>query len=113
MKAGQFRSVVIVQTPTTIQDSNGDDTTDWSNIVGTWKAKIEPLSVREEFLAEQQRSSATHRVSFRYRPELAAMTGKERIVFGDRIFVLTGLPTNIDQRNRDLEFLCLEGLRES
>ena len=111
MKSGDLRNTVTVQTPIEFKDTNGDDVTDWA-VVGTYKAAIDPISVREQFLAEQRHASATHRIRFHWRAELAALTGKERVAFGSRIFVLIGLPENVDQRNREIRLLCLEGLRE-
>lgn len=111
MKAGTLRHRVTVQTPAIVQDTSGTTTQEWSD-VGTYKAAVEPLNVREQFMVEQEQASATHRVRFRYRPELAAMTGKERVLFGSRVLVLVGLPTNIDERNREIEVLTEEGLRQ-
>jgi len=76
------------------------------------KASIHALTVHEQFTAAQEHASATHRISFRFRPSLdGRIDGSWRVKFGERIFVLVGLPNNIDERNRELELLCDEGPR--
>jgi len=111
MRAGSLRHVVTVQKP--IPDTN----IEWEDVL-TCNAAIEPLSVREQFVASQEHASATHRIRTRYRSEIAVRDGSMRVITGasnapDRIFVLVGLPTVVDERNREIEFLVSEGLREA
>lgn len=112
MEAGRKRHTVIVQSPSGATDTAGDHVTVWTDVL-RWRVSIESLSVREQFESAQEHASATHRITGTWRRALAAMEGSWRILYGTRVFVLVGLPTNLDnERNRDLELLCVEGLRQ-
>jgi SPP1 family predicted phage head-tail adaptor len=111
MEAGKLRQRVTVQSPTGTQDAVGERTTTWSDVAEVW-ASVEPITAREQFLAGQMQASTTHRIRLRYAAALAAMDGSWRVLLGARVFVLTGPPRNIDERNREWELLAVEGLRE-
>jgi len=107
MLSGRFRHTVTLQSPTEDLDSSGlsifQDELDV-------KAEIRALSVHEQFTAAQEHASATHRISFRFRPSLdGRIKGSWRVKFGERIFILVGLPDNVDERNREIQLLCDEG----
>lgn len=111
MRAGELKHRVTLQTPTTVTDTNGDAITTWAE-VATFRAAIDTLSVREQFMAAQDHASATHRVRTHYLPALAAADGKERLVFDGRYFPLVGRATDVDMQHREVHFLVEEGLKD-
>lgn len=100
MRAGQLRHRVTIQRPT--EDINGGATT-WSDVETVW-ASIAPIAGREYFAAQQVQSDVTHRVRMRYGP---TVTTKDRLTFGVRHFDIRTV-LNRDERNRELELLCIE-----
>lgn len=111
MKSGTLRHTVIIQSPAGASNTAGQRVTEWTDVLCT-KAAIDPLSVREQFMAAQEHASATHRLRVHYRRSISAMDGSWRVKQGDRIFVLIGLPINVDEHNREIDILCVEGLRD-
>lgn len=110
MRAGKMRHRIILQSPGGAIDEFGERTTTWTDVATVW-ASIEPLTVREQFLAEQAQSSTTHKVRFRYDSSLSTINASWRAKFGTRVFVIDGV-MNKDERNKEYELLCTEGLRE-
>lgn len=111
MRAGRLDNRVNVQSPTGSRDAVGERVTSWSNVVTDYPAGIEPLKVAERNIASQQHSSTTHRIMLRYASALSTIDASWRILFGSRIFTIDGV-RNINEKNRELELLCTEGLRE-
>jgi SPP1 family predicted phage head-tail adaptor len=91
-------------------DSYGQQVTSWSDAFTTW-ASIEALSARELFAAQAVQSEVSHRITVRYRTDLAnpAATAAMRAIYNGRIFNIQGA-TNVDERNRTIEILASEGL---
>jgi SPP1 family predicted phage head-tail adaptor len=58
--------------PTSAQDSSGENTPTWTNVIATVWAEIKPLTGRQLALAQANTitSTATHQVRVRYRTEL-------------------------------------------
>lgn len=110
MESGKLKHRITLQRPSIDQDTAGEHTVTFSDVAAV-KASIEPLSVREQFMAAQEHASATHRIRFRLRQSLSAMDGSWRVVYGARTFVLVGLPINMDEANRETQLLCEEGLK--
>lgn len=112
MQAGSLCRRVVFQRRDTALDSYGQQATSWSDAFTAW-ASIEPLSARELFAAQGGQSEVTHRITVRYRAELAhpAVVAAMRIVYKGRIFNIQGA-TNVDERNRAIEILASEGLND-
>jgi SPP1 family predicted phage head-tail adaptor len=110
MRAGNLRHRVILQSPGGVIDEFGERETTWTDVATVW-ASIDPLSVREQFLAQQAQSITTHKVKFRYDSSLSVINASWRVKFGTRVFVIDGV-INKDERNKEYELLCTEGLRE-
>jgi SPP1 family predicted phage head-tail adaptor len=100
MRAGRLRHRVVVETPT--EDINGGATT-WAPLATVY-AGVEPITGREYFGAQQVQAEITHRVVMRY---TAGVTAKHRVRFGARVFDIRAA-INRDERNRELELLCVE-----
>ncbi len=110
MAAGKRRHQIILQQPRGTRDAVGERQTTWTDSSPVW-ASIEPLTLRQAFMAAQQHASTTHKIEVAYVPALAAVEAGWRIKFGNRYFVVDGVK-NIEERNITLELLCTEGLRE-
>jgi SPP1 family predicted phage head-tail adaptor len=109
MRAGTLRHSIVLQSPTGTLDSFGERNTTW-NDVATVRASINPITTREQFLAQQAQSSVTHKVTVRYGSEISTIDSSWRVLFGSRVFVIQGI-RNIDERNKTIELLCEEGLK--
>lgn len=110
MKAGKKRHLVQLQSPAGSRDAVGERVTTWTTVASVWAA-IEPIGARELFAAAQAQAATTHRVRVDYSTAIAAIDGSWRVLFGSRVLVIDGKPRNIEERNREIELLCSEGLR--
>ena len=108
MQAGRLRHSVIVQSPGGTRDAVGDVIDSWTSVAMVW-ASVEPLSGREALIAAQLHASTTHKIVIRYQSALSALTASWRILWGTRAFDITER-RNLDERNRTLELICVEGL---
>lgn len=108
--AGKKNNKVILQSPAGSRDAVGERVTTWTDVATVW-ASIEPLSVRDAFLAAQAHASTTHRVRIDWSTDVDNIDGSWRVLFGSRVLVIDGAPRNIGERNREIELLCTEGLR--
>lgn len=104
--AGDMRHVVTVQQRAVTVDSYGEQSTTWSDLHEPVFAAIEPLSGRELIAALSEQSEITHKVRIRY---LAGVAPKHRLVFGARYFDILAV-RDVDERNREMELLCSEGM---
>lgn len=112
MMAGKFRKSVKFQACDANVDSFGQQVTTWTDAFST-RASIEPLSAREQFAAQAVQSEISHRITVRYRPELANPTtvASMRVVYGSRVFNIAGA-LNIDERHAIVEISATEGLND-
>jgi SPP1 family predicted phage head-tail adaptor len=74
------------------------------------RARIEPLSGREEFLAAQRQATTTHLITIRHSSLISALDASWRIAFGARVFTIDNI-RNVDERSREMDLLCTEGKR--
>ncbi len=84
--AGKFDQRVSIQAPPAPEspaNSFNEPSGAWTTLFTRWAA-IEPLSGREAYLAAQQQSNVTHKVTLRYVP----VSPLYRVVFGSRIFYI-------------------------
>ena len=110
MRSGSLRHRVTLQSPAGSRDAVGERTTTWTNMATVW-ASVNPLSVRELLAAGQIQSEVSHRVRLRYADALAALDASWRVLFGSRVLVIQGV-RNIDERQREFELMCSEGIRD-
>ncbi|MDE2363127.1 MAG: phage head closure protein [Hyphomicrobiales bacterium] len=75
-----LRSRVTLQTPVDTADDSGALVRAWTPVADVW-AKIEPQRGDETFVAGEQESVLVHRVTVRWRPDLASPM---RFVLGSR-----------------------------
>jgi SPP1 family predicted phage head-tail adaptor len=109
VRAGELRHLITLQTPSpATPDGDGGYTEDpWTTLATVW-ASIVPATARdlERVVAGTVQSSATHLVTIRY---LAGVTTKTRVVFGTRLFSVTGVQ-NPEERNISLVLVCQESV---
>lgn len=110
MEAGKLCRRILFQRRDTPLDSYGQQVTSWSDAFTAW-ASIEALSARELFAAQAVQSEVTHKITVRYRAELAnpAVVAAMRVVYRGRIFNIQGA-TNVEERNRTVEIFVSEGV---
>jgi len=105
MQAGRLRHRVTVQRATDSIDQYGDQTPTWASLGTVW-ASVEPLSGREYFAAAQMQSEVSTRIVIRPISGVT-LTPKDRVKFGSRYFDIQSV-INRDERNRELQLLCVE-----
>lgn len=110
MRAGRLKHLVTLQSPTGSQDAVGQRTTTWIDEAQVY-ADIIPLKADTRIAAAQGRMSTTHRVRLRHSPISARIDGSWRIYYDDRIFTIDSV-INVDERDREFELLCTEGLKD-
>jgi len=110
MRAGRLRHSVTIQSPYGASDALGERSTKWKDEAVLF-AGIEPLKAVEVIAASQAQMAVTHRIILRYDSALKLMTHGWRVLFEERLFVIDGI-INRDEKDRHLELLCVEGLRE-
>ena len=110
MRAGTLRHRVTLQSPAGSRDSVGERTTTWTDVATVW-ASVSPLTARELIAAGQPMGEVSHRVRMRHAAVIAALDSSWRVKFGERCLVVQGV-RNIDERGREFELLCSEGVRE-
>lgn len=110
MRAGDLRHRVTLQQRSTAADSLGQQLTTWTDLFTVW-AEIESLTARELLAAQAVQSEVSHRITVRYRAELAnpIAVSPLRVVYKGRYFNIGGA-LNVDERNRTIELLAGEGL---
>lgn len=108
MNAGELRHWVTLQNPgAEVPDSEGGFTvTNVDLTPAQVYASIQPATARnlERIVANVEQSKASHIITIRYHPEVTTET---RVVYGDRIFQVTGIQ-NPDERNIALLLACEE-----
>lgn len=107
ISAGELRHRVDLQSPGVASiDASGGVIETWTQEASVW-AGIEPLTGREQFVAAQVHAQATHKVTLRYSPQVAALTEKWSVLFGTRRFLIEER-RNLDEGNCTLELICIE-----
>lgn len=94
---------VEVQERTVTQDVYGAAVPAWATVAVRW-GKVEPLSGREQWQAQQVRPDVTHRVTLRY---YSALTARHRLKIGERIFNIESV-VNVENRRRQHDCICVE-----
>lgn len=103
IQAGKYRHVIQIQKMQGGQNGYGETTKDWTTIY-TVKAGIFPLGGHEFFRAQEINAEVTHKVHFRYLPNI---TPDMRILFNGRQFMITSI-SNYQELNRELQLLVKE-----
>lgn len=111
MLAGKLKHYITFKKPGNYgRDASGEKVMTFATVFSCY-ARVEPVSTYERDLAEQAHSARTHRVTCRPCPELVDLDGSWIIEYGTRIFSIEGI-RNIDEADRTLEVVCVEGLKQ-
>ena len=102
---GAMRDRVTLQTVSEARDTHGEPIQTAATFATRW-GKLEPLGGRENFEAQQLRSTVDHRITMRHLP---GVTPKMRAVVGSRTFDIQAV-SNPDERKRFTELLVSEAL---
>lgn len=105
IRAGEYRNYITIQTVTTSQNSDGSSAETWTTQVSVW-AKIQPLTGREYFSAQQTQAEMTHNIYMRYTSGIAP---DDRVSWGSRVFDIIEA-VNVDERGVELILRCKERL---
>jgi SPP1 family predicted phage head-tail adaptor len=106
-----------VQQRTTSQDTFGQQTIAWTDVIASVPASITPLSGRELIAAQAINAEITHEIVVRYHPLLAdpLKVAAMRLVYVNgtvtRYFNIQSA-MNVDERNRQLTLMAVEGLNQ-
>jgi SPP1 family predicted phage head-tail adaptor len=108
MKSGRLRHRVHLQSKTVTRDAFGGETIAWASKTPSpiW-AEISPLSAREYFAAQQERSQVTHKIIIRY---FSGLQTAWRVLWGSRQFDIVSV-INPEERNKEMILLCTEWIR--
>ncbi len=92
---GSLRHRIGIQSASDSQSSSGESSPTFTTVATVW-GKIEPLSGRELFLAQQTMADSTHKVTIRY---YSGLSPKDRFAFGSRYFNIQNI-SDVEERNR-------------
>jgi SPP1 family predicted phage head-tail adaptor len=105
MKAGTLRHQITVQKPGSGKDAYGVAIqTPWEDIF-TARAEVKPMSGRERWANEHTINSATHAIKIRFRD---SVTPEMRVLHGSKVYQITGIPIDPDERRKELILTCVE-----
>ena len=99
MKAGSLNRRVILQSPATGQDANGEPLTGWTNFATVW-AGINDLSGREYLAAGGVQNAAQTKIHIRY---LVGVVPAMRVLHGSIAYRIESV---LGQDKRSLLLMC-------
>lgn len=105
MRAGRLRHRVELQRAEDGIDGYGEQTPTWRTLATVWAA-IEPLTGREYFLANQNNSEVSGRITLRALPDFR-LTPKDRVRYGTRLFDIQSVIER-DERSTEWELMVIE-----
>lgn len=103
--AGDLRHEVVFQTPVTITDGGGGQSTTWVDYLRA-RVQITPTKATETTVNGNVQDRTSFRITMRFAPGLNAQM---RIIYGTRVFNIRGV-RNLDERSRWLELFADEGV---
>lgn len=101
--AGELNKLVTLQAPEQIRDSYGEEIITWQNVTTIW-AKIQPLTGRELYAAQQLHAESKVKIVIRYRSD---MDTTKRLYYANRYFEILYI-ANYDESNIELAILAKE-----
>jgi len=99
---------VIIERATETTDAEGGIAQTWATVATVW-ATIQPLRGDERTSADVVAAETTHKMFMRYSSSLSALTPKDRIKYGSRVFDIQAA-LNAGEKNRMLELRVKERL---
>lgn len=108
IRAGELRHRITIVDPNVKQDTFGDtQASDASIFAENVPAKIETLTGRELWSAQQKVSQVTHRITIRWMRGVLAKMNVKWFDERDRFFQIQAVE-NPDGRHKRIELLCVE-----
>lgn len=105
MRSGQLRHLIILQKPTTVKGSMGEELITYVDEIKNVPASIKPLTGREYLAARQTQEEVTTQIKTRYFSN--SIDGSWRIKWGSRIYKIASV-MNVGEMNKELMFMCEE-----
>lgn len=108
--AGRLRHRVTIQqlvAASPQQTASGQPDESWSTYLTVWAA-VEPLNGRELYAAQEHHAEVTTRIRMRHR---SGVTAKMRVTYGGMTYDIKAI-VNPEERNRELQLLCAEGVNQ-
>lgn len=99
-RIGPMRHRVAIQRRTVAQNSYGEAVPTWSTLATRW-GRLEPLTGREAWQAQQARPDVTHRLTLRY---YAGLLHRDRVQIDGATYQVESV-TNPDGRKRFHELI--------
>ena len=106
-RAGQRRSLVVIETPVKVKSDSGAVTTSWVLFKQVY-AKIKTMRTYEKQAAQAANPGANVMIRIKY---IAGLLPTMRIVYNSTIYSILGPPNDIDERHRDVELTCQSGVK--
>ena len=103
--SGRLNQRITLQQQVSTSDGGGGFSIAWQDVATLW-AEIAPHRSSEPFLHDKLMLHNLHRITIRYRSDVAA---NMRFIFGSRIFLIIGI-TNVDEQKHTLEISVREEL---
>ena len=103
ISAGELRHRIQIQSPSTLQDSVGQPTTEWTTYYTCW-AKIATAKGQFTFQGSEFTSKTTYLISMRYQPRVPVAVS-DRVLFNGEVYEIEFID-NVRQLNRELLLTC-------
>lgn len=107
MQSGKLRHLVTIQQFAPVQNATGEPVKTWSDVVSVY-GRVEPLSGREFFQGQQFNSEIRAVIKVRY---CTGISTRMRALYAGRIYNIEAV-INTDERDRELQLVCSEGLND-
>lgn len=102
-----FRHVVAIQylaTGSPDRLPSGEPNQEWTDLLSSVSASVEPTSGREIFASQQNIGQVDARVRIRYRSDIDSAM---RVLFGDRVYEIVAV-IDPEMRHDELHLMCKE-----
>lgn len=110
MRAGKLRHRVTIQSlvaGSPQQTPSGEPDVSWTDVATVW-ASVEPLRGRELFAAQEHHSRVEVRIRMRYR---SGITAAMRVFWDSRYYNIV-VVLDAEERHRELELMCEQGVND-
>jgi SPP1 family predicted phage head-tail adaptor len=102
--SGDMNRRVTLQRATTSANSFNELLEGWTTLAEVW-ASLKDVSAAEAFRAQEVGAQLTTRFRIRHSEDVASLTPKDRLVYGNATYQVTGVREN--KRNRWIEIDCV------
>lgn len=103
MQAGALRHFVSIESQSITRSATGEASSTWNTFAQVY-ARIEPLSGKEFFAAQETQNEASTRITIRY---LQGVTEDMRVLHAGRVYHVD-VVLNINERDIMMQLMCHE-----